>query len=69
MITKKKLELVIFALSALLLVFLYRFSLYELLRRIVEWSFVGLGFSLLVEYLLIEGNLGGKGGIGGEGVH
>ena len=34
----------------ILLMFLYRFSLMELLKRVLEWTFVAIGYKLLIEY-------------------
>lgn len=49
-----KTEWVIFYVSAIALMLLYRVNIEDLIKKLVEWIFVGMGFTLLVEYNLKE---------------
>lgn len=35
---------------AVLLVYLYKSNLTELLKRLLEWTFVAMGFKLIIDY-------------------
>jgi hypothetical protein len=52
-IQHKPLWLVFFSSAAILLI-VYNFYWTDLLKRLMEWVFVGTGFTLLVDYGLID---------------
>ena len=40
--------------SIVLLMFVYKFNILELIKRLLEWTFAVIGFKLLIDYGLIQ---------------